>query len=62
MKTYENKETNKFKGLCYYAISSKNEVIAEGSNPENVYFNAINKGEFHPIVISSNTIIKTIIK
>ena len=58
MKLSESKECNKFRGLRYYAISSNQKVIAEGSSPDEVYFNAVSQGETCPIIISSNTIIK----
>lgn len=52
-------ESNKFQGLRYYAISCNQEIIVEGSSPDEVYCKAIIKGENTPIIISSNTIIKT---
>ena len=55
----DGKECNKFQGLRYYAISKNLKIISEGPTPDDVYFNAVSKGETTPIIISSNTIIKT---
>lgn len=44
-------ETNKFKGLTYYAIDKRGEIIAEGSNPDTVYRHAIIAGETCPSVV-----------
>ena len=51
-------ETNKFMGLRYYAVDSHNKIISEGSSPDEVYYDAVSKGEQAPIVFGSNTIIK----
>jgi hypothetical protein len=50
-------ETNKFMGLRYYAVGSNNKIISEGSSPDDVYYDAVSKGEQAPIVFGSNTII-----
>lgn len=52
-------ETNKFMGLRYYAVGSKNQIVSEGSSPDDVYYDAVSKGETCPIVFGSNTIINT---
>lgn len=52
-------ENNKFQGLKYYAIDEHNIAISVGVTPDEVYYDAVSKGCRCPIVIRSNTVIKT---
>ena len=47
----DSKECNKFQGLRWIAISTKNEVISIKESPDEARYDAISQGETCPIIV-----------